>query len=238
MCGRFNLRTNPATLVQMFLPQMDARDIPPLPPRYNIAPTQQILAVTGDDAEHRRLKFFRWGLVPPWADSLSIGNRMLNARSETVTEKRSFRGPFASRRCLIPASGYYEWLTLENGRKQPIHIHRGDDGLLAMAGLWEENRKASPDEKPVFSCTVLTTSANEKTAAVHDRMPVFLEGSGVDAWLDPDATSQQLQDLCRPLAEDRLECTPVSPKVNRAGYDDPECIVPIKIATQRNLFEM
>lgn len=237
VCGRFNLRTDAASLVQMFLPALDASDVPPLEPRYNIAPTQSVAAITGGDRQDRSLRFFRWGLVPPWADSLTIGNRMINARSETVAEKRSFQKPFAARRCLIPASGYYEWLKLEDGGKQPIHIHRPDDGLLAMAGLWEENRKADPEGKPVFTCTILTTPANKQTAEIHDRMPVFVKPNDLDAWLDDDSPTDRLLELCRPLEGVELECTPVSTKVNRPGYDGPECLDEVRLSTQPDLFE-
>ena len=193
-------------------------------PRYNIAPTQRIHCVVQQAGEHRRTSRARWGLVPSWADSLSIGSRMINARSETVDTKPSFRSAFAKRRCLIPTDGYYEWKKVDDG-KQPFLIHRPDEGVMAMAGLWEQNVKASPDGQAVRSCTIITTDANATTHSVHDRMPVFVDASDFDQWLDPGFhDTESLKQLLRPAQDDLLRCDAVSRHVNNARNDDAGCI--------------
>ncbi len=238
MCGRFHLRTDAVALVQKFLPNMVAAELPAVPPRYNIAPTQPVLSVLADREGRRSVRFLRWGLVPPWADSLVIGSRMVNARCETAAEKRSFREPFAKRRCLVPATGYYEWQVLADGTKQPMHIHRPDDPLFAMAGLWERNTIADPEGREVVSCTLLTTEANQATAAVHDRMPVILDQAGVDRWLAADTEPAELQALCRPAPNRPWVVQPVSRRVNKPRFDDPACLEPESLPKQRSLFEI
>ena len=231
MCGRFSLRTDPAAWTQQFLPlwtdqERDAQVAAwGIVPRYNIAPTQRISCVSGGQ-ERRDWSLCRWGLIPPWADDLSIGNRMINARSETVQEKRSYQSAFAKRRCLIPADGYYEWKKTSGG-KQPYWITRRDGGLLAIAGLWESNRKLASDDEPLTSCTLLTTSANETTRAIHDRMPVFLDADAQTLWLDGQAPLDHLQSLLRPAPEDWLIPRAVSKIVNNPRNETPECIDPI-----------
>jgi putative SOS response-associated peptidase YedK len=169
----------------------------------------------------------RWGLVPPWADDLAIGNRMINARGETVDQKPSFRKAFASRRCLIPADGYFEWQKTADG-KQPYLIELADGGVFAMAGLWEENRKVAGDAAPLLTCTVITTEANQMTGKVHDRMPVILEPEQYDRWLDPGfRDAEALKEMLDPAAEDLLRMTPVSRHVNNPRNDDAECAQPL-----------
>ena len=216
----------------MFLPEVDPASIllPPelALPRYNIAPTQSVACVGRPTAgSSRELFFARWGLVPSWADDLKIGNRMINARSETVSVKPSFKRAFEKRRCLIPADGYFEWVKTTDG-KQPYLIRRQDNAPFAMAGLWEENKKIADDRAPIRSCTVLTTAANALTSAIHDRMPVFLSESSFDIWLDPDfEDSQKLLDMLRPAAEDLLSAVPVSRHVNNVRNSGPKCVAPI-----------
>ncbi|WP_161604217.1 SOS response-associated peptidase [Roseiconus nitratireducens] len=234
MCGRFTLRTPAAAWAQEFLPLWSEEEIAAaateyaIAARYNIAPTQSISVIhteAGASAGSRRQwSLFRWGLVPPWADDLAIGNRMINARSETVHEKNSFRKAFVQRRCLIPADGYFEWMKTPDG-KQPYLIERASGGMLAMAGLWEQNKRVSSSGHAIRTCTILTTAANETTATIHDRMPVLLEGDQRDAWLDPqqdDPTA--LRRLLQPASNDLLKYAPVSRLVNRPGNDSPECV--------------
>ena len=229
MCGRFTLRTPASQWAQLFLPQL-APELSPAdqPPRFNIAPTQSIDCVLQEQAgQLRSVVQMRWGLVPSWADDRAIGNRMINARGETVESKPSFRKAFARRRCLIPADGYYEWKKVDDG-KQPYLIERSDGGMLAMAGLWEENRKVADDGQPLRTCTVITTSANPTTSSLHDRMPVFLETSDHDRWLDPGFHEvDALKALLSPAPSDRLKLTAVSRHVNSPRNDDPACVVPV-----------
>ena len=204
----------------------DASDVA----RYNIAPTQMISCVTESDVG-RRTTQFRWGLVPSWAKDLAIGNRMINARGETVDSKPSFRSAFSKRRCLIPADGYYEWKKVSDG-KQPYLIHQHDDEPLAMAGLWEENTKASADCTSIRSCTIITTEANKTTSDIHDRMPVFLDESNFDQWLDPNyRDADQLKSLLIPAAEDLLRYDLVSRRVNSVKHDDASCVEPVRSDT-------
>lgn len=221
----------------MFLPQLDPEHLPEElreePPRYNVAPTQLIFGIHREAMnEDRKAEKFRWGLIPPWAKDLAIGNKMINARSETLDSKPSFREAFALRRCLIPADGYYEWKKVSDG-KQPYLIE-AKRGLLAMAGLWEENSKLAIDGKPIRSTTIITTEANETTSGIHHRMPVFLDESDFETWLDPNFRDlDALKNLLVPASNDYLKLTAVSRHVNRAINDDPGCVEPV--ATQSTL---
>ena len=228
VCGRFTLRTPSTSWCQMFLIDVGAQDGdgPLEGPRYNIAPTQPVNCVIQLTGRPRAVALLRWGLIPSWSDDLTIGNRMINARGETVDTKPSFRKAFAHRRCLIPTDGYYEWKKVADG-KQPYLIHRGDDGVMAMAGLWEENSKADPDHVPIRTCTVITTNANTTTKEIHDRMPVFLDPSDFDRWLDPNFHAcEQLKSLLRPAPNDLLRCDAVSKRVNNPRNDDASCVQP------------
>lgn len=233
MCGRFTLRTPATAWTQQFLPlwtdQERAARIERynVAPRYNIAPTQAISCIHAGEGR-REWSLFRWGLIPPWADELSIGNRMINARSETAAEKRSFQQPFAKQRCLIPADGYYEWQKTPDG-KQPYWIARHDGGLLAMAGLWQTNKKLGTESEPLRSCTILTTAANATTRDIHDRMPVFLDPQAQELWLDPKIDDpDRLQSVLRPAPEDWLVPRHVSTRVNSPRNDSPECLEPVE----------
>ncbi len=243
VCGRFTLRTPAAAWTQQFLPlwteQERAARIEQwnVTPRYNIAPTQSISCIHAGEGRRRDWSLFRWGLIPPWADELSIGNRMINARSETAAEKRSFKQSFAEQRCLIPADGYYEWKKTPDG-KQPHWITRQDGGMLAMAGLWQTNKKLGTESEPLRSCTILTTAANATTRDIHDRMPVFLDPQAQQLWLDPQIEDpDQLQSVLRPAPEDWLVPRRVSTRVNSPRTDSPECIDPVDQADrQEDLF--
>ncbi|MCO8125511.1 SOS response-associated peptidase [Stieleria sp. TO1_6] len=194
--------------------------------RYNIAPTQVVSCIRAGQSQTRDWALMRWGLVPSWATELSIGNRMINARSETVHEKRSFKSALGKRRCLIPTDGYFEWMKTESG-KQPYWIHARTGGVLAMAGLWEQNEKLGSADRPLETFTVLTVAANETTTAIHDRMPVFLSPGDWEAWLNPrPGDLESMVDLLRPAANDLLVPRVVSTRVNSPRHDDEQCIEP------------
>ncbi len=227
MCGRFTLRTPAGQIVEHFLLSGPFQ----LTLRFNIAPTQDIPVVISDaSGEGRWAKMMRWGLVPSWAADPKGAARLINARSESIAEKPSFRTAFRRRRCLIPADGYYEWMTIGK-RKQPFHIRRRDGGLMAFAGLWEVWFDPADDEvPPLRTCTIITTPANETTRAVHDRMPAILPPDVYDQWLTADAKSapEQLQALLKPADESfPLALEPVNPWVNNARHEGPECLTPM-----------
>lgn len=220
MCGRFTLiATGEELATQLSLPEA-----PFVAPRYNIAPTQPVAAVRMNERGEREFTHFQWGLIPSWAKEPSIGSKLINARAETVAEKPSFRNAFKRRRCLIPASGYYEWQQL-NGRKQPMYIHRADGDLLVFAGLWELWQPA--DGSMLETCTILTTDPNDDTAAIHNRMPVILEAPDYGMWLDPATPADSLHHLLRPFGGAPLAAHPVSTAVNRPQNDSPACIAPL-----------
>ena len=202
-----------------------------LEPRYNIAPTQDVAVIRHDPRGRHELSLMRWGLVPFWAKDLAMGNRMINARSETVAEKPSFRNAFQRRRCLIPADGYYEWLT-EGKKKQPYWIRMSDERPFAMAGLWERWKDPSGLQPPLESCTVLTTEANQLTCEIHDRMPVILDSDHWDMWMDNEFhDTTWLNELLKPYPSDEMKMDAVNPFVNNARHEGPECI-----EIQRQLF--
>ncbi len=218
MCGRFTLRTRPQAVVEAF----ELLEYPDLTPRYNIAPTQAVATVRYDAERQGRICVWqRWGLVPKWAADLSIGNRMINARGETVGTKPAFRQAFVARRCLVVADGFYEWHKTAAG-KQPYFIHRADDAPLAFAGLWE---RWGPEN--IESCTIITTAANQAMAGLHERMPVILAPQDYAQWLDPAVRDvPTLERLLRPAAEDLLRFDAVTTLVNSPRNESPECIVP------------
>ena len=221
MCGRFTLTVNPADLQDTFsdynFPAMFA-------PRFNIAPSQPVLAIPNDDKF--TADFFIWGLIPMWAKDSDIGNRLINARGETLAEKPSFRGSYRHKRCLILADGFYEWKSFGNRKsKTPYYIHMQDRKPFAMAGLWDHWE--SPDGSSIKSCTIITTTPNELTGAIHDRMPVILHPRDYARWLDPaPQTPENLQPLIKPFPADPMTAYPVSTLVNKATEDMPEMVVP------------
>jgi putative SOS response-associated peptidase YedK len=242
MCGRYASSRRPEDLVEEF--EIDKVQVAePLPPDYNVAPTKQVYAVVQRPAdphdEHgaseRQLRSVRWGLVPFWAKDPSVGNKMINARMETVHEKPAYRRPFASRRCLLPADGYFEWYATEQKTKagkpvkQPFFIHPADGGVLAMAGLYEVWRdKTRDDDDPqrfLWSCTVITTSAEDSVGHIHDRMPLMVERDRWASWLDPSVDDPDtLKQLLVPAAPGRLEAYPVSTAVNSVRNNGPELL--------------
>lgn len=227
MCGRFNLRSSMSAIAQQFLIDLHGSDYGEITPRYNIAPQQNVLCVMQTSVGGpRQLSLLRWGLVPSWADSATIGNNMINARAETAIEKPAFRAAMKSRRCVIPADGYYEWVTQENS-KQPYEFSRADGHLLAFAGLWEQNKRIHGHDHPLFTCTILTTSANAFAARLHDRMPVLLNESDLAMWLDPGfKDTDRLRELMHPAAEDYLVTRPVSRQLNYVKNEGPELLNP------------
>jgi putative SOS response-associated peptidase YedK len=225
MCGRFALISETEQVAELFEVENTAVPIPPAIPRYNIAPTQPVLAVRLDENGRRELTFFRWGLIPSWSKDMSVGSRLINARAETVTEKPSFRNAFKRRRCLIPADGFYEWQKV-NGKKQPLYIHGTDGRPLALAGLWELWQ--DPEGTRLQTCTILTTTPNELMASIHDRMPVIIEPEDFSMWLDPGQNPDDALHLLRPYPAEKMTAYPVSTAVNSPSNDTPECIQAVK----------
>jgi len=227
MCGRFTL-TTPADQIQDLF---GVKKLPELRARYNVAPTDDVLAVRKQKGDGgNQAVMLRWGLVPYWADDLSIGSRLINARSETVDEKPAFRSAFERRRCLIVADGFFEW-TRANG-KQPYHIVLKERGAFAFAGLWE--RWKGGEDGVVESCTILTTDANELVAPLHDRMPVILHATDHDLWLDTRAGREAVARLFEPFPADEMDTYAVSRRVNNVANDDEACLEPVE--TQQELF--
>jgi putative SOS response-associated peptidase YedK len=247
MCGRYASSRRPEDLVEEFeIDKVDVKET--LVPDYNVAPTKQVYAVVErppkeEAAEppqpERQLRTVTWGLVPFWAKDPAIGNKMINARMETVHEKPAFRRAFASRRCLLPADGYYEWYATsqknKSGKplKQPFFIHPADGSVMAMAGLyeiWRDPTRADDDpERFKWTCTVITTTAEDELGRIHDRMPLLVERDRYDAWLDPTTSDpERLKELLVPAAPGRLEAYPVSTSVNSVRNNGAELLDPLE----------
>jgi len=219
MCGRYTLATSEAALQAEFgLDEIPAD----YRPRYNIAPGQEVLAVIRD-GDRLRAGWLRWGLIPFWAGDPSIGNRMINARAETLATKPAFRQAFERRRCLILADGFYEWQA-QGAAKVPYWIHLEDRRPFAFAGLWDRWRP--PEGDPVVSCTIVTTQATEALRPIHERMPVILPPGARERWLDPEAGQEERIALLRPYAGADLAAHAVTTLVNSPRNDTPECIAP------------
>jgi putative SOS response-associated peptidase YedK len=218
MCGRFTLRTPTKAIVEAF----DLTEALDLPPRYNIAPTQQVAAIRLDPRQGtRQLSLLRWGLIPSWADDPAIGNRLINARAETVAVKPAFRHAFQKGRCLVLADGFYEWKKT-GSTKQPFYVRLRDDGPFAFAGLSEHWQRG---DQTIDSCTIITTEANELMAGIHDRMPVILSRDDYGLWLDGDFHGQaKLLEMLRPFPAEEMEAYPVSTLVNNPRNETATCI--------------
>jgi putative SOS response-associated peptidase YedK len=252
MCGRYASSRRPEDLAEEF--EIDRGTVSetvtePLAPDFNVAPTKEVYAVVsrppaeetseaGSGEVQRQLRVLRWGLVPFWAKDPSIGSKMINARMETVDQKPAFRRAFAKRRCLIPADGYYEWYPTEQKTKagkpvkQPFFIHPQDGSVLAMAGLYEIWRDPTRDDDDPqrfrWTCTVLTTSAEDSLGHIHDRMPLLVERARYGAWLDPTVSDPtDLRSLLVPAAPGRLEAYPVSTEVNSVRNNGPSLLEPL-----------
>ena len=213
MCGRFQLKPP-----EDWMEEFGLNEPPDLTPRYNIAPSQEVIAVREAGGE-REAALLKWGLVPYWAEDPAVGNRMINARAESVDRRPAFREPFRKRRCLVPADGFYEWRRVGRAR-DPFLIKMADGHTFGFAGVWDRWKK---EDARIESCAILTTAANELVAPIHDRMPVILDRESYDLWLDPDADEEEIRALLRPFPSDRMIAFPVSPRVNSPAVDDPEC---------------
>ena len=216
MCGRYELHTNPAAIALAF----GLAYPPDLHARYNIAPMTDVPIVRIGPEGRRELVRVRWGLVPRWAKDRSIGNKMINARGETIAEKQSFRIAYRKHRCLLPADGFYEWAAIGGERKQPLHIGMKDGSLFALGGLFE--RWLSPDGEVVDTCTIVTTAANDLLRPVHDRMPMIVGPRDYERWLDP--AHAEVADLVAPYPSKEMAYYPISPRVNSVRHDDAKLI--------------
>lgn len=252
MCGRYASSRRPEDLVEEF-DIADVRIPAPLEADYNVAPTKEVYAVVerpprspagskdSDEPPERQLRVLTWGLVPSWAKDPSIGNRMINARMETVAEKPAYKKAFAVRRCLLPADGYFEWYPTEEQtsagkpRKQPFFIRPKDHGVLAMAGLyeiWRDPAKADDaDDRFRWTCTVITTQAEDSVGHIHDRMPLMVERERWSEWLDPRTGGDT--GLLVPAAPGMLEAYPVSTLVSNVRNNGPELLEPLPLEESR-----
>jgi len=224
MCGRFSQTASTEVITQQFA--LD--DLPLFKPRYNIAPSQPIAAIRIEpDTTTRNLVMLRWGLVPSWAKDPKIGNQCINAKAETVAEKPSFRSAFKKRRCLILATGFYEWQA-QGRTKQPMWIGLRSRRPFAFAGLWEHWKPAEGES--LDTCTIITTEPNDLMAPIHNRMPVILAPASYDQWLDPTfQQAETLKALLRPFPSEELTAYPVSTLVNNPRHDAPQCLEPVSI---------
>jgi putative SOS response-associated peptidase YedK len=222
MCGRFTLTVDPGQIQDAFPGIEVPRD---LPPRFNIAPTQPVAVIPNDGKNH--LDFYLWGLIPSWAKDPEIGNRMINARAETLAEKPSFRAAFRRRRCLVLADGFYEWRSDPKTKgKTPIYIQLESKEPFGLAGLWEI--WTSGDGSEIRSCTIITTEPNQLLTSIHNRMPVIISPKSYERWLSPqELPPEQLQPLLVPYPAEEMVAFPVSRLVNSPNNDVPECVLPI-----------
>jgi putative SOS response-associated peptidase YedK len=231
VCGRYSLATPDPAAIRARFPVGDSVAITT---RYNVAPGDQVLAVTADREGAPRGELLRWGLVPSWAKSPQTGLKMINARVETVDARPAYRRAFERFRCLIIADGFYEWRALPNGYKQPHHIARNDGKPFAFAGLWSIWR--GNDDQALRSCAIVTKAANAIVAPLHDRMPVILPVQHERAWLDPSTPQAALRALLHGLPSDEMAARPVGSAVNDARYDGPECLASAPEGAQPALF--
>ncbi len=230
MCGRYSITTAPEALRALFA----FEGLPNLAPRFNVAPTQSVPVVRREEDGSRQLAQLRWGLVPFWAKDLSIGAKMINARSETVAEKPAFRQAFAKRRCLVPADGFYEWQPgkSKKGPKQPFRIEFEGRQPFAFAGLWESWGSRSEGAR-IESVTIVTADANETLRPLHHRMPVILNPGSFQSWLAPESRSEDLLALLKPYPDQGgsygdLSFYEVSTRLNKATNDDASLLEPLE----------
>jgi putative SOS response-associated peptidase YedK len=238
MCGRFSSTSQLQFLLEQF--RAEPLGVEGHQPSWNVAPASDILVVVAGSDGARQLRALRWGLVPRWAKDPSGANRMINLRAETVREKKGWKSTLARKRCIIPIDGFYEWQDQGKGkRKQPFYITSRDFSPLALAGLWATWRDPAEKEKEkagdgdggdeLWTCTILTTSANKLMGSVHERMPVILPPEAWDAWLDPDNTdTEQLAELLQPAPEEMLTLWPVDMAVGNTRNNRPELQEPLE----------
>jgi putative SOS response-associated peptidase YedK len=233
MCGRYRLSRRKEMIEEYFSTVSGEDD---WNPRYNIAPTQPVPVIRQNPKEPRReLSLLRWGLIPSWAKDSSIGAQTINARTETANTKPAFRDALKSRRCLIPADGFYEWQRRDKA-KQPYCFEVNDGELFAFAGLWD--RWKDPNGQWIKSCSILTTTPNAVASSVHDRMPVILDPDNYDLWLDPGMTNvEAVSEMLKPYDARQMRCYPISTRINHVANDDAECSTPVELTeTQAGLF--
>jgi len=233
VCNRYRLTHSKQYLAERFGAPDEIEDRP----RYNIAPTQPVVTVRREMGQKiRTFTTMRWGLIPSWAKDMTIGTRTLNARSETVTTTPAFRQSILTKRCLIPADGFYEWQKM-GSVKQPYCFEVGEGGLFALAGLWDQWK--SPEGQIIESCTILTTTPNSLVADMHNRMPVIVTPDKYDLWLDPDVNDfDAIRDILKPYDAAQMRRYPVSRKLNNSKIDDAESASPVTLDTpiQARLF--
>jgi putative SOS response-associated peptidase YedK len=225
MCGRFRLSRRKQLVEECFDTASGEED---WAPRYNIAPTQPVAVISQNLKEPvRKLSLMRWGLIPSWSKDRSVSARMINARSETAATKPAFSDAMKSRRCLIPADAFYEWARAGK-TKQPYCFEVVEGELFAFAGIWD--RWKDPSGQWVKSCSILTTTPNAVTSAVHDRMPVILDPNAYDLWLDPGMTNvTEASGLLKPYDARLMRCYPVSTRINHVANDDEACSAPVEL---------
>jgi putative SOS response-associated peptidase YedK len=228
MCGRFSLTKEEAAIEKRFNAKFYSND---LIKRYNVAPGQLSLVITGEKPEE--LQLFKWGLVPSWASESKIGYKMINAKSETIFEKPSFRNLIKKRRCLVISDGFYEWKPLAGKHKQPYRILLKDAGLFAFAGLWDAWTDKSTGEI-MNTFTVITTDANEQVAPIHDRMPVILHEEDEKKWIGSDLKQEEIAAMLKPIESNLIDVYPVSERVNSPVNDDENILNPIATEDRNN----
>jgi putative SOS response-associated peptidase YedK len=218
MCGRYALQGHPEKLAKHF----KTANWPTFPDRFNIAPTSEVPIIRLSPEGKRVVHLLKWGLVPHWSKDSAIGIKLTNARAESVADKPSFQGAYKRRRCLIPATGYYEWQTVPSERKQPWFIHFKSGEPLAMGGIWESWTSTEGEILRTFS--IITTQANEVMAPIHDRMPLIISPEQWSRWLSPDVV--EVAQLLEPYRSDAMEAWPVTRKVSNAREEGAELIIP------------
>lgn len=219
MCGRYDLATTSKALAAHFQLLFE----PTFSPRYNIAPTQVLPVVRSDGSRARQCVAMRWGLIPSWAKDAGIGNKMINARGESLSQKPAFRTLVKSRRCLVPATGFFEWK--KTGKiKQPYRIHPSNEGLFAFAGLWDSWRDAN--NQVIESFTIITGRPNSLVQPIHDRMPAIIAPDQYERWLTGELDSDGLAAVLDPFPADQLQADRVGRCVNSPSHDSPECLKP------------
>ena len=216
MCGRYNL----IATGQQIMAHFSLLSLPVHNPDYNIPPGQKILAIVQLEEGSNSAVNLYWGLIPSWSKDRAISSHLINTRAETLTEKPSFKNAYQNRRCLIPATGFFEWQSTGFG-KQPLHIHKENNALFAFAGIWEHWEH---DQETVYSCTIITTVANDKIAPIHNRIPVIIAPDDYHRWLDKKTTVVKMADFLAVDAYSTMQITPISTRVNNPLHNDENCL--------------